>query len=294
MKGPPETSPSSSSEEEFKRKVIDHFDDLPAQQRQVADYLIDHLKELPFLSVPELAKSCGVSEATIVRFAQRIGYDGFSGLKTDLSSALRQQVVRDDWLPGALSDDEADTVMVVARQELSNVHRSIEDLDRAAFGDIASALGAADHIYIYGQGISAHLAELLAYLLTQIGLRATAVSTRFSSPLEPLGPLRPADLLVLFSFPPYSRQTLAMAEDTVRRHIPCVAISDRVTAPVARYASHVVPVRSDNLMYTNAFAAASVLLNALATEVALRSRKHAAGAVARISRILEEDENLVH
>jgi DNA-binding MurR/RpiR family transcriptional regulator len=284
---------NQSSEEEFKRKVVERFEDLPAQQRQVAEYLLDHLKELPFLSVPELAKSCGVSEATIVRFAQRIGYDGFSGLKTDLSSALREQVVREDWLPPSLCEDDADTVQVVARQELSNVHRSVEELDRDAFRAAAGALLDAQNIYIYGLGISAHLADLFAYVMTQIGLRASALSTKFSSPLEQLGPLRPTDLLVVFSFPPYSKQTISLAEEAVALELPCVAITDRITAPVARHAIHVLPVRSDNLMYTNAFAATSVLLNALTTEVALRHRERAARAVSRISRILSEDENVL-
>jgi DNA-binding MurR/RpiR family transcriptional regulator len=288
-----EETRSPSSEEEFKRKVVERFEELPTQQRQVAEYLLDHLKELPFLSVPELAVSCGVSEATIVRFAQRIGYDGFSGLKTDLSSALREQVVRDDWLPPSLAEDDADTVQVVARQELSNVHRSVEEFDRDAFRAAAGALREAQCVHTYGLGISAHLADLFGYLLTQIGLRACALSTRFSSPLEQLGPLGATDLLVVFSFPPYSKQTVSLAGEAVALEIPCVAITDRITAPVARHASLVLPVRSDNLMYTNAFAAASVLLNALTTEVALQHRDHAARAVSRISRILSEDENVL-
>ena len=45
-------------------------------------------------------------------------------------------------------------------------------------------------------GVSAHLAEIAAYTLTQIGLRATCLSTRFTSPREQLLGLKPGDVVV--------------------------------------------------------------------------------------------------
>lgn len=282
---------------DFQKLVLQHYDELPPQQKLIADYLLEHLRELPFLSVPELSERCGASEATVVRFAQRLGYDGFSGLKAALSETLRHKVVRSAGLPAAAEalarTPKHDTLVAVAHNEIANIQKSIEDLDREAFQHAAVGLFKADHIYAYGLGISAYLADLFIYLVTQLGMRGTTLSTRHSSPLEQLGPLRPADLLVLFSFPPYSRQTVDVAAHLAERGIPTIAICDRLTAPVAKTARFVLPVRTDNMMFTNSFAAASVLLNALTTEVALRNRDQAADAVARITRILEDDDNLV-
>lgn len=289
--------PEPKAESEFKRALVDRFDGLPPQQRVIGDYLLEHLKEIPFLSVPELSSACGASEATIVRFAQRLGYDGFSGLKTALSDSLREKVVRPDaHMPGAdaLSHlPKDDTLVAVAELEIRNIQASVQNLDRAVFADAALALMRADHVYTFGIGISAFLCELLTYLLTQLGLRATTLSNKFSSPLEQIGALRPSDMLVVFSFPPYSRHTLEMVREAAAHGIPTAAICDRLTAPVARHARFILPVRTDNLMFTNAFAATSVLLNALATETASRHRGQAAEAVSRISRILADDPNLV-
>ena len=280
-------------EPDIKRLVVDHYDALPQQQKVVADYILAHLQEVPFLSVPELADRSGASEATIVRFAQRIGFDGYAALKEHLLAGVRERVA----LPSGAAAElfarvpQDDTLRVVATQEIGNIEGSVNALDRETFGQAATMLYRADHVYAFGMGISSHLADLTTYMLTQIGLRATTLSLRFSSPLEPLVALRPSDCLFVYSFPPYSRATIEMMREAADRGIPCLAVTDRLTSPAAQLARVVLPVRSENMMYTNSVAAVSVLVNALATEIALRHQDRAAAAVTRITRILAQDKD---
>ena len=278
-------------ETELRSLLLDHFQALPGQQKAIAEYLLAHLEEVPFLSVPALAKKVGTSEATVVRLAQRIGYSGFAEMKMALLELLRGSVLGER--TESTKGPEDDVLEAVARLEISNLERSIEALDRRAFRKAAAALFKADHVFTFGLGISAHLAGLASYLLTQIGLRTTTLSTRFSSPLEQLVGLRPSDLLLAFSFPPYSKQTLLMVQQLEERSIPTVAITDRLTSPVAAHSRHVFAVRSDNMMFTNATAAATVLLNALVTEVAVRHQGEAVEALSQINRILAEDQELL-
>ncbi len=282
-------------ENDFKRIVLDHFDQLPRQQQLVAEYLIDHLHEAPFLSVPELAQRARASEATVVRFAQSLGYPGFSRLKAELLDAVRERVYSRDAEPNpaAKAAAESDTLDAVARLEIGNIERSTEDYDRETFRRIATSLFKADHVYTFGVGVSSHMAALLSYLLVQIGLRSTVLSTAFSSPLEQLVPLRPTDLLVVFSFPPYSKSSVELVQCAEEAGVPTLVITDRPTAPAATASRLALTVRSDNMMFTNAFSAISVLLNSLATEIALRHREQATDAVSRISRLLAEDPNLI-
>jgi DNA-binding MurR/RpiR family transcriptional regulator len=268
-----------------------HAGVLPPQQRLLADFLLEHLQSVPFLSVPEMARRAQVSEATVVRFAQRIGYRGFSELKMDLVEMLRDRLSHpEDELPHRAEDDVVGTVSDL---EISNIRRTMEEIDRPAFADAAEAIFSAEHVYTFGMGISAHLAEIAAYTFVQIGLRTTHLSTRFSAPREQLVVVRPGDLLLVLSFPPYSKQTLAMIEDARGIDAVTVAVTDRITAPAAALAHHVLPVRSDNTMFTNAIAAVTVLFNALATEIATRHRAEALGALHRINRMLKDEGELL-
>jgi len=81
-----------STESELRSLVVQRAADLPPQQRAIADYLLEHLQAVPFLSIPELAHRTGASEATVVRFAQRIGFTGFGELKAALVELLQTRL----------------------------------------------------------------------------------------------------------------------------------------------------------------------------------------------------------
>ncbi len=275
---------------DFKDRLLQQSGELPPQQRSLADYVIEHLTTVPFLSVPELARRVGVSEATVVRFAQRIGYPGFSELKMELVEILQNRLHGE----GDETEEVAEDLLAsVANLEVTNIGRTVEALDRRHFAEVAEALFDARCVYTFGMGVSALLAELAAYTLLQVGVRATTLSTRFSSPCEQLVGITQRDLVMVISLPPYSRQSLDILSDVGKLGIPSVALSDRPTAPAARLARWALTVKSDNMMFTNAIAAMTVLLNALSTQVATSHREEALDALAMINRALAEDEDVL-
>jgi DNA-binding MurR/RpiR family transcriptional regulator len=288
--------PGGDREAVLRHRILERFDGLSPRQRRAAEYFLEHVHELPFLEVPGLARGAGVSQATVVRLCQSLGYDGFSGLKDDLLEGVRSRVVRSpNWreVPESLAaGPEPDAVAEVARQEIEHVERSAAMLDRPAFDRAVAALRRARAIHVFGLGISAHLASLFAYLLTQLGRRATPLATSFSSAIEPLVPLGAEDLVVAISFPPYSRATIALVREAAKRGIPTLVLSDRATSPAARSASVALAVRSGGMMFTNSFAAVSVILNALALGLARSDRAATRTAVRRISQILSGDPSV--
>ena len=280
-----------ATEIDFRSLVTRQAAGLPRQQRSIAEYVLEHLTAVPFLSIPELARRVQVSEATVVRFAQRLGYPGFSELKMELVDILQEQLkLGDDGTPEEIADD---IFASVADLETSNIRRTVDALDRTLFAEVGEALFQASAVSTFGMGVSSHLAELAAYTLLQIGLRTQTLSTRFSSPLEQLVTSSPGDVIMVFSLPPYSRQGLDMLAAARELEIRTVAVTDRVTAPAARLATWTLPVKSDNMMFTNAVAAVTVLLNALATEIATRHREESIAALSRINRVLDDDEDVL-
>lgn len=277
---------------EFRDLVLSNLERLPPQQQIIAEYFLGNLEEIPFVSVPSLSERTGVSEATVVRFAQRIGFDGFTSMKTALTEMIRgKSGSRGEGED--LPDSSAEISKQVIAQELANINKLTGENTDEALRAAASALFNANQTYVFGMGISSILAELTGYLCTQVGIRATVLSTRFTSPLEQLVVLRPGDLLFVFSYPPFSAQTVEMVKDAHQRGITTVAVTDRLTAPVAPYTDHLFRVRGNNKMFTNAVGAATVFLNILVTEIAVLHGNDASRAVGRINRILSEDENLI-
>lgn len=294
-KGAKHERSDTTDERKPRERILAVAAKLSRRQQAIADFVLDKYDEVPFLSVLEVAERTGASEATVVRFCQRIGYSGYSDMKTALVDALRNEMrtAADSSEEPLANDIGRDSLAAVARLEQQNIRRLLAGVDKQAFRSVAAALFKADHIFTVGFGISAYHADFASYLFTEHGLRSTRLATRFTSPREQLIVLRPSDLVVAFSFPPYSKQTLDILEESRQRGISTVVVTDRATAPGAAIADQTLVVSSHRMTFTNASAAVHVLLNALVVEIAERHRGETVNAISRINEILRDPHYLV-
>ncbi len=74
---------------DFRQRIEDHLPGFTKSQQRIASYLLASYDEAAFLPAADLAKALDVSEATLVRFAQAIGYDGFRELRRCLQGLFR-------------------------------------------------------------------------------------------------------------------------------------------------------------------------------------------------------------
>jgi len=260
---------------------------LPPQQRMVADYLIEHLDQVPFLALPELAGLTTVSEPTIVRFAQSIGFRGFRDLKIELLQLAPELAAPQGEDAGGAAAAK-DVLQSVANLERDNILHTSQHVDREAFEAVVEALHEAEHTYVFGMGISATLAVMARYLFTEVGVRCSLLSTDFTSPNEQLFALRASDLLLTFSLPPYSRQTLDLLAGAREREVKTAVITDSLRSPASALARFSLCARTHNMVFTNSVTAIIMLLNALATQLAERYRSHTLKAFAHTTRAMSE------
>jgi DNA-binding MurR/RpiR family transcriptional regulator len=278
--------------QEFRDHVLTIASSLPPQQRAIADYLIHHLREVPFQSLPELAELTKVSEPTIVRFAQSIGFSGFRDLKMELLQLPPRQQHTPHTEPTP-SDDPRHVLHSVAHLETDNIAQTTRIVDLSTFKAVAEALHQSEHTYVFGMGVSASLARMARYILTEVGVRCTVLSSDFTSPEEQLFVLRPSDLLLAISLPPYSRQTLEMLRGADERGTSTAVITNGLNSPACSVAKWVLSARTHNMMFTNAVASIVVLINALATQYAMRHRTRSMEAFAYTTRVMSSSPDVI-
>ncbi|HUI63873.1 MAG TPA: MurR/RpiR family transcriptional regulator, partial [Bacteroidota bacterium] len=146
----------------------------------------------------------------------------------------------------------------------------------------------ASHVYTLGLGISSLMARILSYSMNQVAIRSTPFVHDYESFIEQIHLLLPSDLLVVFSFPPYSKESIEVAKAVAARGTPIIAVTDRLTSPISYHATRVLPIVSQNMLFTNSFSAISVIINALTTEVALHNKVKALKNLKVSERLLEQ------
>ncbi|MER3523195.1 MAG: hypothetical protein C4326_03810 [Ignavibacteria bacterium] len=254
---------------------------------QQAYRAVHNIREIPFLSVVDIERKAGASKATIVRLAQSLGLSGFQELRSRMLAGVKSAIHQPDQFSLLVRRDHEDTLSMVARQDVKNINETIKHLDKDTFREIAAMMLKSSHVFTMGLGISAVMAKILAYSLNQVAIRATPLIHDYETFLEQLPFITPSDVLVAFSFPPYSKGTVDAVKLAHRQKVPIVAITDKMTSPVTFASSKMIPVRSQNLLFTNSFSAISVVINALATEIGVRNRSQATRVAKKVDRIME-------
>ncbi|MCG8419520.1 MAG: MurR/RpiR family transcriptional regulator [Proteobacteria bacterium] len=259
-----------------RRAVEDHYTRLTAQQKRTADYLLSHHRTAFSLSVNELARQAGVSEATVVRFAREIGYAGYQEMRSALMDEVKRDLTPEDrFAVERPPSDPGDTVARVADSEVENITRTVAELDSKEFRRFVARVRKARHVATMGLGASSMLARFAQYLLFQIGVRAHYLSRDALTLAEQVAILPQRSILWVFSFPPYSKQTVEATTRASEQNIPILAIIDSVRSPLHPFASATLHACSDNVLFTNAMSSAMVLINAVVTDLALSDKTRA-------------------
>jgi DNA-binding MurR/RpiR family transcriptional regulator len=289
------TAVSSSShlsvQKALHRKILDTFQDLPANQQKVANYILNQPNELAFLTTDLLARKLSVSKPTIVRFARSLGYEGFADLQKECLGALQADLSNVNKYMGELkrqTQNEALTRVVEA--ELRNIDETLNHFDRTVFNDVVSLLLRAKHVYTMGIGVSSLLSQFFAYELNQVAVHARSISSGPTRFVELLGLAHKGDVVVAFSFPPYSRETVEAAKFARERGAEVIAITDIRSSPITFHASQVIVGRTKNMLYTNSVAAITILINAIVTEIALKNKKAITPTIEAISRAMRDTD----
>jgi DNA-binding MurR/RpiR family transcriptional regulator len=271
----------------IKERIKVKYELLPPNHKKVADYIIDNFDRIPFLNIQDISISTGTSVASVVRFAQRIGFEGFSGLRDAVAESFQDQISNKEIFPlFEKREAEEDLLTEVANVDITNINNTLHLIERKTFNDVITRILKAERVFTAGLGISYLLAEILAYQLTQVGTDASVLRHTHTLFHEQILFMNRKDLLIVFSFPPYSKETVDAAQFASERKIDVIAITNKQAAPVSFYSKAALTVKSDNMLFTNSFAAISVLINAIATACALRKKS-------RAQKLLKETEEIM-
>jgi DNA-binding MurR/RpiR family transcriptional regulator len=255
---------------------------LSASQRRIAACLLSRMDEAAFWGVEELAERSESSVATVVRFAQKLEYSGFLEMRQALVAQAKAKSAPEDRLLNA--PKEAAAILVeVGKQDMLNIERTVHGINETLLKNLVQRIERARHRVLVGHGVSHIMSEHLCYLLTISGYVAVAGNpAEYARQVANLGP---RDLLIAFSFPPYSQETLDVMGYARKRHVPIVAFTDGLDSPLARHADLTVPVAGENLMFTHSIAAYAVVSHAIAATLASKDREAAIRRLREAERI---------
>jgi DNA-binding MurR/RpiR family transcriptional regulator len=243
------------------------FDEFSRSQKDVAQYIVDHLDEAAFQTAEELARRANTSSSTVVRFSQALGFEGFPEL---------QQAARDEYRrrPAGAADALAAAAPLFSLDHtefeaaLAADHVNVEDtahkLSRSDVEAAIDAIVSAEKVLIAGADQMAFFASYLRHLLMLLDLRAEIVASPSQEALGRLSRIDASTLVIGLSAGrphPLITRTMKLAR---HRKAPTLAITDATLSEVARLARIRLYYSSNTPAFVRSHTALLSLIQALA------------------------------
>lgn len=240
---------------------------LPGRQRRLAEFIIDHRRELLGVSSKLLASMAGVSESTVSRLVRLLGYSGFADFSRGVIDHLRGELDSAGWLTVPLGASLNEAFARIIESETRQLERLAEEFPVSRLAAAVALLSEAQQVFVIGGQSSGPLALSLAYELGKVRDNVHRIRLNEEDAAHALGDATPKDVALAFGLPRYPRRVMDALVVLRRRQVPVVAITHADASPVARFATVSLPINLRYYMLTTGYSPASALLSALVVGV---------------------------
>jgi DNA-binding MurR/RpiR family transcriptional regulator len=264
---------------ELKTRIAERAVTLPRRLTQVAQYALEFPDEIAFGTVASIAQSADVQPSALVRFAQTLGYQGFSDLQTVFRSRLRGQVENyQDRIAklkqhGGSSTGPATVLSGFVEASHKSLNHLQEHTDLATLDEAVEKLAEADTIYLVGLRRSFPVATYLAYAFGQLSIRNRLIDATGGMALDAIKLSGTNDCLLAVSFTPYAPETIEIIKAATQGGTPIVAVTDSPLSPLATLANIWIEVQEANLEGFRSLTGTLTLAQTIAVAVANRKNR---------------------
>jgi DNA-binding MurR/RpiR family transcriptional regulator len=260
--------PAARGHQTLSAYISSRFDEFSRSQKDVAQYVVDHLDEVAFHTAEELARRASTSSSTVVRFSQALGFEGFPELQEAAREEYRHHhraSAKNDGFEAAplFSLDQTPFEQAVAADHV-NVEETARRVSRSEVEGAIEAIAAAERILIAGTDQMAFFASYLRHLLMLLDVRAEIAASPSQEALSRLGRIDEGTLVIgLSAGRPHPLVVRAMK---IARHrkAATLAIVDATLSEVSKLAERTLYYSSNSPAFVRSHAGLLSLIQALA------------------------------
>ncbi len=282
----------SKSNQDLLSLINEKMPTLSKGQKQIASYMLEHYDKAAYMTAAKLGSLVGVSESTVVRFANELGFDGYPELQHSLQELIRTKLTTLQRIE--ITNDrigDADLLEKVLMSDVDKIRRTLDEIDRDSFNDAVDALTGAKMIYIIGMRSSSSVASFLFHYLNLIFPHVRLVRTTSGSEIfEQILRISSDDVIIGISFPRYSKRIINALEYAKSQSAHVIALTDSAASPIAAHADDLLLAKSDMASFVDSLVAPLSIVNALIVAIGKKKQTELSETFERLENIWDEYE----
>ncbi len=255
------------------KNIQNNFNNLSKGQKLIAEFIINNYDKAAFMTAATLGQTVNVSESTVVRFANTLGYDGYRELQKELQELIKNKLttVQRLTMTNEYSNKE-NALKKTMEKDMENIDKTINEIGHKAFQDAIELILNAENVYILGLRSSAFLAGYLGFYLSFLIKGVKVITSGPNDVFEQLLKSDSKDLMIGISYPRYSRRTLEALDFCKEKGCKIISITDSLISPAAKYADISLIASSEMLSFVDSLVAPMSLINALIVSIGIEKK----------------------
>lgn len=263
-------------------QIIDHqslteyigsrFDEFSRSQKDVAQYIVDHLDEVAFQTAEELARRASTSSSTVVRFSQALGFNGYPDLQDAARDEYRRRVEERAGSPAGIGSeplfgiDQSPGESAIAADHLA-IEETARRLSSSDLEDVVRQISGAERVIVVAADQAAYFGTYFRHLLMLLGVPTDIVASTASESRARLA--RMDENSVLVGITTGRAHPLVVRSLQLARHkkVNTVAITDASLSEAAKLANHTLFYSSNSPSFVRSHVGLLSLLQGIAEGV---------------------------
>lgn len=246
-------------------KIDELFDGLSPSQKKVMLYLKNNWEQVCLMTARELGEKVKVSEATVHRVAQQLGYDSFLNMKKDIRDnylkerALVKFELKDNRnAPGIWLEEHFN-------EEIGIMNKTYQINNLESFDKAAKIISGANRNWVVGGRMGLTLTATMRFIFNYLLGNCSVLSLSECS--EDIAHMSSKDAIIVSGFQRYCAKTLKTVEEAKRKGAKVIVFTDCDLSPFAKLADVAFYADTSSSSFLDSYTAALSLVNALTKRV---------------------------
>ena len=216
-------------------KMKEMQSELTAKEKKISKYILQHLDKIVYMNTYQIADKCKVSQASVVRFAKKLGYSGFPEFKISFGRDMGRRDVEEKinfiYEDIQETDELDDLIKKIVYANSNIIQDTYSILDTNTVKEAVEIIKNARKIFILGAGYSGIVAKDFHYKLGELGMNSICEAD-YHIQLASISTLNESDVVFVISQGGKTVDIYNLVKEAKKRKAKIISVTQMSSNPI--------------------------------------------------------------
>ncbi len=216
-------------------KMKEMQSELTAKEKKISKYILQHLDKIVYMNTYQIADKCKVSQASVVRFAKKLGYSGFPEFKISFGRDMGRRDVEEKinfiYEDIQETDELDDLIKKIVYANSNIIQDTYSILDTNTVKEAVEIIKNARKIFILGAGYSGIVAKDFHYKLGELGMNSICEAD-YHIQLASISTLNENDVVFVISQGGKTVDIYNLVKEAKKRKVKIISVTQMSSNPI--------------------------------------------------------------